>query len=269
MSLRLVLVSAPITVTALSVSAVKATRLRLVDRIELDELGAQGNRVFHVIDDRGRMINGKMVGELTQVVADYELDSGVLGLVFPDGTEARDEVRYGGTVRARFFSHEVNARALLGPWDEALSSFIGRPLRLARAEIAVDRGRGGAVSLVSRGSLRRLAQTNGDDSIDARRFRMLVEVDGIDPHVEDGWVGRRVRIGSALVAVNGHVGRCLITSRDPDTGQVDLPTLDMLGTYRRDLDTTEPLPFGIYGAVVEPGAVSVGDAVALEATRGR
>ena len=84
------------------------------------------------------------------------------------------------------------------------------------------------------------------------------------PHAEDQWVGRRVRIGSALVAMKGHVGRCLVTSRDPETGKVDLPTLDMLGTYRRDLHTTEPLAFGIYGAVVEPGTVSVGDAVTLE-----
>jgi uncharacterized protein len=236
---------APTTVTALSVTAVKAMRVRPVQRIELDELGARGNRTFHVMDDRGRMVNGKRIGDLTKVVADYDLESEVLGLAFPDGTEARGEVRYGETVSARFFSHEVPARGLLGPWDEALSSFFGQPLRLASTEIAVDRGRSGAVSLISRGSLRRLAETSGDDSIDARRFRMLVEIDGVAAHEEDRWVRRRVRIGSALVVPQGHVGRCLVTSQDPDTGEVNLPTLDMLGTYRRHLDTTEPLPFGL------------------------
>ena len=55
---------APITVTALSVTAVKGMRVRPVQRIELDELGARGNRTFHVIDDRGRMVNGKRIGEL-------------------------------------------------------------------------------------------------------------------------------------------------------------------------------------------------------------
>jgi uncharacterized protein YcbX len=63
------------------------------------------------------------------------------------------------------------------------------------------------------------------------------------------------------VRFRGHVGRCLITSRDPDTGVVTLPTLDILGDYRRDLDTTEPLPFGIYGEVVAEGTVQVGDPV--------
>ena len=93
---------------------------------------------------------------------------------------------------------------------------------------------------------------------------MLIEVEGLDAHAEDGWVGRSARVGEATIRFHGHVGRCLITSRDPDTGRVDVPTLDILGCYRRDLATTEPLPFGIYGAVIEPGAVRVGDPVLLD-----
>jgi uncharacterized protein YcbX len=94
-----------------------------------------------------------------------------------------------------------------------------------------------------------------------RRFRMLIEIDGVEAHAEDRWVGREVRLGAAKVEFGGHVGRCVITTRDPDTGAVDLPTLKMLGSYRLDLDTTEPLAFGIHGRVLEPGTVRVGDAV--------
>jgi uncharacterized protein len=90
-------------------------------------------------------------------------------------------------------------------------------------------------------------------------------VDGLDAHSEDGWVGATVRVGEALVAFEGHVGRCNITTRNPVTGQVDVPTLKLLGTYRQELDTTEPLAFGVYGRVVEPGVVRVGDAVAVAA----
>src|SRR5262249_33946571 len=99
------------------------------------------------------------------------------------------------------------------------------------------------------------------EEIDARRFRMLVEVDGLPAHAEDGWVGGQARIGDALVRFEGHVGRCLITSRDPDTRVADIPTPDILGRYRRGVDAPEPLPFGIYGAVLQPGVVRVGDAV--------
>ena len=56
---------------------------------------------------------------------------------------------------------------------------------------------------------------------------------------------------------------CVDTSRHPENGTVDLPTLDLLRDYRGELPTTEPLPFGIYGEVLEPGAVHVGDQVVL------
>ena len=91
---------------------------------------------------------------------------------------------------------------------------------------------------------------------------MLIEVDGVGAHEEDGWVGQAVQIGGAIVRFNGHVGRCLITSRDPETGEIDLPTLDILRSYRDQVHSTEPLPFGIYGEVVRPGPIRVGDAVA-------
>jgi len=89
---------------------------------------------------------------------------------------------------------------------------------------------------------------------------MLIEVAGSYPHQEDDWVGHRLRIGEALVAMHGHVGRCLVTTQSPDTGVVDLPTLDLL-SYRRGLATTEPLAFGVYGEVLEPGLVRLGDRV--------
>ena len=65
-------------------------------------------------------------------------------------------------------------------------------------------------------------------------------------------MGRRgVRIGPALVRFGGHVGRCSTTTLDPESGRPDLPTLDLLRFYRGELDTTEPLPFGVYGEVLE------------------
>ena len=91
----------------------------------------------------------------------------------------------------------------------------------------------------------------------------MIEVDGVAAHAEDGWVGRSVRIGDAVVAFGGHVGRCLITSRHPETGEVDLPTLDILAGYRGNVEATEPLPFGVYGEVREPGVIALGDEVQL------
>jgi len=251
-------------VVGLTVTPVKATRLHTVDRVELGRDGVRENRRFYVIDARDRMVNSKVIGALQTVIADYSEDKRTLRFELPDGRVISGEIRLGDPISTRFFSQTAQGRLVEGPWSEALSQVGGRPLRLVEANGAgggVDRGADGSVSLISRASLARLAEVAGEDSIDVRRFRMLVEIEGVDAHAEDRWVGRSVRVGEAVVSFGGHVGRCLITSRDPDTGKVDLPTLDVLGSYRTGLNTTEPLPFGIWGRVVEPGVVRVGDEV--------
>jgi uncharacterized protein len=253
-----------IAVTGLATAAVKGTRLRPVKQLELGREGARGDRRFFVIDARNRMVNGKHLGELSAVVADYAEDARKLALTFPDGRLVKEQIALGEMVTARFYSISLKARLLNGPWSEALAEFVGQPVALVESPVgAVDRGSLGAASLISRASLARLARAAEKPGIDGRRFRMLIEIDGVAAHEEDRWVGRTVRIGDARIRFGGHVGRCVITSRDPDTGQIDLPTLDILGTYRRKIGATEPLPFGIYGEVLRAGTVTVGDSVAL------
>jgi uncharacterized protein len=253
------------TVTALSVTAVKGTRLRSVDSISLGIDGAAGDRRFYLIDERNQLISGTRLGELVRAVAEFR--DPLLAFTFPDGREIEGEVSPGDAVQTQFSSNTRVARLVDGPWSDALSELAGQPLRLVQPDdgaLAVDRGPVGAVTLISRGSLERLSVEAGAPSVDARRFRMLVEVDGVEPHGEDAWIGRRVRIGEAEVAFGGNVGRCAFTTRDPETGHVDLKTLHLLGQYRGDVETTEPLPFGIYGSVLEPGTVRVGDSVTPE-----
>jgi uncharacterized protein len=255
----------PITVTALAVAPVKAMRLRTVDAIEIGEYGAVGDRRFYVVDERGWMVNGKQHAALMTIVPEYDPASGELTLTFQDGSVVSGVVEHGEPIITRFFRRTDEVPALRGPWSEAVSEFIGHPLRLVAAETGVDRGRSGAASIISRASLRRLADEAGADAIDARRFRMLIEIDGVGAHEEDRWIDRRLRVGGALLRMRGHVGRCLITSRDPDSARADLATLDLLRAYRGEDASTEPLPFGVYGEVLEGGAVRVGDPVALEA----
>ncbi len=211
------------------------------------------------------MVNGKLIGILTAVTALYDTAREWLELRFPDGSAVAHEARSGEPIEVRFFSATTTVHLVPGPFSEALSRFCGQSLRLVRADPqlgAVDRGPRGAVSLISQASLQRLGAPAGE-RVDSRRFRMLIEVGGFAAHEEDALVGRRVRIGEAVVAIRGHVGRCLVTTQHPDTGEVDLPTLDLLD-HRRGLATTEPLAFGVYGEVVVPGAVRLGDAVLRE-----
>ena len=256
---------AEIRITRLSLTPIKGTRLLDVDAVSLQPTGAAGNRRFFVIDERDRMVNGKVIGALQQIVARVRGDE--LSLELPDGSRVAAPVPAGPPVRARFFSRMREGRLVEGPFADAISGACGRPLRLVEDLTgAVDRGAAAGVSLMSRASLRRLATEAEVDAIDGRRFRMLIEIDGVEAHAEDSWVGRDVSIGEARVRFGGHVGRCLVTSREPESGEIDLPTLDVLGYYRGHghVESTEPLPFGIYGAVTAPGEIRVGDALVVE-----
>ena len=247
----------------LSVAPVKSLRLVSVDAVELETTGVRGDRRFYLVDADGELVNAKRVPQLLAVRA--EVLDGRLRLLLPDDSTIEDDVGLGERIETSFFGRPVDGRIVEGPWSEALSSVAGKAIRLARTERegdGVDRGRLAGATLVSTGSLEALkAAAGATGSVDGRRFRMTIGVEGLEPHAEDGWIGRRVRLGGAAVAVHAHVGRCATTTRDPDTGIRDLDTLGVIAAYRSDVVTREPLPFGVWCEVVEPGPVAVGDPV--------
>jgi uncharacterized protein YcbX len=255
----------PVTVCGLAITPVKGTRLRTVESIRLDQHGARENRRFFLIDEDGEMVNATHLGALNTVVSSYSDRERRLSLAFPDGRVVEDGVRLGDEIATSFYKQPTAARLVLGEFSEAISEHAGKQLRLVEAgeEGAVDRGPAGAVTLISTASLARLAEQAGRPSVDSRRFRMLIEIDGVGAHEEDGWVGRMLRVGEVVLRAQGHVGRCVITSRHPETGEIDLHTLKILGGYRRHLATTEPIAFGIYGEIAEPGEIRVGETVSL------
>jgi len=253
-------------VSWISFTPVKGLRLHHPEAVELTADGIPGDRAFFLVDEAGRMVSLKRLGMLASVLAEHDPAAGTLSLRFPDGREVAGAVELGDPEDAGFYGLGLRVRPVAGPFSAALADHAGAPVRLVaapRERSGLDRGREGAVTLLSRGSLERLREQSGErDSVDARRFRMTFGIDGVAPHEEDRWVERDVRIGEALVRVTGNVGRCVVTTRDPDGGAVDFPTLHHLQAYRADVETSEPLPFGVHARVVEPGPVRLGDAVA-------
>ena len=253
---------------ALQLTPVKGLRVVEREQVELTSHGVREDRRFYLVDHRARMVNGKQLDTLNEIVAAYDDGARTLELRFPDGRLVAGAVELGEPLQTRFYSRPARARELRGEFAAVLSEHVGQPVRIVEGidRSGVDRGRGGAMSLVSRSSIGALARAAGARDVDVRRFRMLVVIDGVDePHEEDTWVGERLRVGEALVRVRGHVGRCNITHRHPETGRADLQTLDVLRSYRGGAETTEPLAFGIFGEVLRPGRVARGDPVEVEA----
>src|SRR5579875_25105 len=168
-----------ITVTGLAIAPVKGTRLRAVEEVSLGLSGVRENRRFYLIGETDEMVNALRLGELQQVVSHYSDHDRTLRLQLPDGRVLEDRVVLGASVQVKFYSNQVSASLVEGPWSDALSEIAGQPLRLVEAgeDGAVDRGTEGAVSLISRASLDRLASEGALEGVDSRRFRMLMEVD--------------------------------------------------------------------------------------------
>ncbi len=251
----------------ITIAPVKSLALVHREQVELEPFGVRENRRFYLVDDNGRMINGKVVGPLVRVVPDYDDATSSLSLHLPDGDVVAGDIAVGELLTTSFFGRPVAGRVVDGPWSEALSGLAGRSLRLVRTEEpghGADRGGRAGVSLVATASLDALASAAGVERVDGRRFRMLFGVDGVPPHAEDAWIGRRLHIGDAVVRLRGNVGRCAVTTQNPETGVPDLDTLRVLGTYRGDVESSEPLPFGVWGEILEPGRVRLGDPVEAE-----
>lgn len=250
------------TVSRLSITPVKSTRLHHPTSILLEPHGAVGDRGFFFVREDGGLLTGSKCGPLVQIVADHDPDAERLTLAFPDGTVVQGSALAGPVaIQTNFFGRTVPSHLLEGPWAEALSRHAERPVRLARCDPPAVGTDVHPVTLVSTASVEELRRRGGRaEPLDAGRFRMLIEVDGSSPHEEDGWSERRVRVGGTVVRVRGPVPRCVVTTLDPVTGTKDFETLEQIAAYRGVAEDRK-INFGMYGDVETPGVVQVGDAV--------
>jgi uncharacterized protein YcbX len=252
-------------VTRISIAPVKGLAVQQVDEVELGPNGVTENRRLHLVDADGRLVNGKASMRLSLVASRFDNEAGTLSLELPGGEVVAGALALGEPIETVFFGRPASGHVVDGPWAATLSEYSGLALRLIMSDeigAASDRGPDAGVSIISGASIADLAHTGGVEGLDPRRFRMLFEVDGVDAYAEDTWIGRDVRIGEAVVRPLGNIGRCVVTTCDPATGKRDFDTLGVLASYRRDIETTEPLPLGVVGDVVTTGRVRVGDPVA-------
>jgi uncharacterized protein len=250
------------TVARFNVTPVKSTTLHHPERIELSERGVPGDHLFMFVSPDGVRLSGAAKGPLLAIRSEHDELAGRLILTMPGGAEVEgDASPSGDRMRVALFDREIDVRPLDASFAEAISSYLGTPALLVRAGDDERTGGSHAVSIVSLSSVEELGRRgNAQDPPDPRRFRMLVELDGCEPHEEDSWSGSRLQLGDAIVRVGASVPRCVITTLDPDTGRPDFPTLDVLATYRRQ---DGQLMFGVYADVERAGAVGVGDPVAV------
>ena len=251
------------TVARLNVTPVKSTRLQHPDRVELSAGGLAEDRLFFLVDPMGSPFTGGDAGELQQVESAWDAATQTLTLRFPDGgVVAGSGDSLGEAVVTDFYGRAVPGRIVDGPFADALRAFTGRALRLVRCERPGDGYDVEPLTAMSLASVAALAQGAGHDAeLDARRFRMTLELDGCAPYEEDSWDGLDVRIGEAVLRFGEQVPRCVVTTLDPLTGHKDFATLTELARQRGRIAGGNGLPMGVYARVVQPGSIAVGDPV--------
>ena len=254
-----------IIVEKIHISPVKSLALVHPNSVKVSWQGVTEDRRLFLVDDRGRLLTQRHFGQLVQVQAEYRQDPESLTLWMPGGDVVEGPIVPGEPTVTRIFGRRVMGNAVPGQWDAALSGLCGATVKLIRAQQPGQCYDEFPISLLSTASLENLGEHAGAEvSLDSRRFRPNFLLRGCGPHEEDDWIGEAIHIGDGLqVRVVARDPRCAITAHDPDTGETDLNTQEIIAGYRPAGGTAY---FGVYGIVEHPGRVTIGDPVTLAAT---
>lgn len=201
---------------------VKSLRGERCEQLELGPRGAAGDREYALRAADGTVASAKRFAELFNLA----VENG--HIVYPDGR------------RLAFDDPGLNA---------ALSQALGSGFSIERKGNYHDAM---PIHIVTTAAL---AWANADE----RRFRpnLVVEAPG-EGYVERAWIGRRLRVGEAVLEVIRPTGRCVMVTLP----QSDLPKDARLLRALAAADPSEgDALFGVYAEVVSPGAVRAGDAV--------
>lgn len=261
--------------TRISTTVVKGTFLDHPDSLEIGPHGYARDRLFYFVDERGVMLSSKRFGPLVQIHSEYDDATETLTMRYPDGAVVSAAIQLtDDRMTTNFWGRGVPSTVVDGPFAEAASDYIGKRVRMVRADVPGTATDLHPVTMIATATLDHFASKFDAPTTHWRdRFRMLFELDGLETFEEEAWTDRTVRVGEQLVLkMEGSVPRCLVTRQNPRTGMKDFDTLKALRAFRTQPMGTrlDPAPdsevyggflLGMYASVVRPGTVHVGDEV--------
>jgi len=248
----------PVTVSQLAIAPVKGMRLQRSTQIQLGHRGVTGDREFLIVDDDCKLLQTSRNPGLLRIEPSWEPARNLLALRFPDGDVVQDVPEPGTAAVTRLYDgREIPGRVIPGPLSAALSGYLGRAVHLFRRAADHLGNDDHPVTLMSEASLHALAPKFGGTAPDPRRFRMTITVTGPDPWAEHSWSGHQVTIADTTLRVLAPVPRCVVTTRNPESGATDARILHALAQLRGKGDIT----FGVWCEIIQPGNIKVGDPV--------
>ena len=199
--------------------SVKSLRGERLDRADILADGLRGDRATQVVDHKGARMTGRTAKRL------LGLQSG-LG---EDGEPTIDGYSWRRDEALELIRDAAGPGAGLAP--------LGRHFDDRSVLVTTD----GAIGALG---------------VDGRRLRPNIHIEGVDGLAENGWVGRRLRLGGVELDVVDRCERCVMTTIDPDTLEVDP------GVLRR-INSNFGALMGLLCDVATAGEARVGDVVEL------
>ncbi|GAA1941209.1 MOSC domain-containing protein [Streptomyces durmitorensis] len=207
------------------------------ERVVVDERGVAGDRLWALRYEDGKLGSGKnhrrfrRTPGILEHTAVYDAEGPVV--TTPDGETLR-------------------------PGDPRIGELFGGGAELVREGEASHQDLG-AVSLVGTASLRALGELLGDrDPVDVRRLRKNIVIGTDEPWVEEDWVGREIAFDGGLrLRVTDRIDRCVMTNQ----AQRGLPADSRI---LKTLTASRGMCIGVYADVVTPGALVLGEKVAVQ-----
>jgi uncharacterized protein len=265
-------------VTGLHRYPVKSLRGTSLTHATVERLGLQGDRRWMVVDPAGKFQTIREHPVMTQIEATTRNDGG-LTLAHPQHGNVTVAIPAASvsTRSVRIWRDDVAASPAAAAAGEFLSKVLGVPAELvylakpdARPVDPTFGQPGDTTSFadgfpvlitntMSLNDLNSRLTGTGSGKVEMRRFRPNVVISGARPWLEDTW--KAIRIGNVTFRVAKPCARCVVTTRDPDTGvQLDpREPLKTLGSFHRAANGGI-----IFGQNLIPdtiGEIRVGDSV--------
>ncbi|KAB1194049.1 MOSC domain-containing protein [Haloferax sp. MBLA0076] len=211
------------TLDRIAVYPVKSLDPEYVERTQLVENGGlSGDREYAIFDADGNYVNGKRERAIHRIRSSVSLDDDTIRLSAPDCDD------YDGPIADA---------------DDWLSTYFGYDVELRRDSSGgfPDDTTASGPTVISTATLERVA--SWFDGIDTdemrRRLRPNLELDAPDPFWEDHLFDRRETGVEFSIGLASFVGinpcqRCVVPTRDPDTGEATPAFRETFVTKRRE-----------------------------------
>ncbi len=258
-------------VSELWIYPVKSCRGVAVERAAVTPRGFAGDRRYMVVDETGQFVTQRDEPRLARVALAIGAEAFELSAPGARPFELPREIGAGERFRVRVWSSTLDALEH-EPASRWFSDLFGRNLRVvfmpdsSRRQVDLRYAEPGEIVsfadgfpllLIGQGSLDELNRRL-PAPIEMRRFRPSLVVSGGLAHAEDEW--KRVRVAGLELKLVKPCGRCVVTTRDPETGEAGVEPLTTLSRYRtRD----GHVDFGMNAIPVGTGVVERGAPVEL------